>query len=113
MAPNGRVDVAWFDFRNDPAFVARTATAAPRIRYADVYMASSTDGGKTWGPNLRVTDRAIDTSIGVTFSKLRPAGNHRDHLDARWRGRRVARFPRRATLDPTVRISPGFDLLTR
>ncbi|MGH9280112.1 MAG: exo-alpha-sialidase [Acidimicrobiales bacterium] len=68
VAPNGRVDVAWFDFRNDPAFVPRTATAAPRIRYADVYMTSSTDGGRTWGPNVRVTDRAIDTSIGVTFS---------------------------------------------
>jgi hypothetical protein len=68
VAPNGRIDVAWFDFRNDPSFVARTATAAPRIRYADVYMASSTDGGRTWGPNVKVTDRAIDTSIGVTFS---------------------------------------------
>lgn len=39
-----------------------------RIRYADVYMASSTDGGKTWSPNIRVTDRSIDTTIGVTFS---------------------------------------------
>lgn len=70
VAPNGRVDVAWFDFRNDPFFAARTATAAPRIRYAEVYMASSTDGGKSWGPNLKVTDRAIDTSIGVTFSNF-------------------------------------------
>ena len=68
VAPDGRVDVAWFDFRNDPAFVPRTATAAPRIRYADVYMTSSTDGGRSWAPNVRVTDRAIDTSIGVTFS---------------------------------------------
>ena len=70
VAPNGRIDVAWFDFRNDPFLVARTATAAPRIRYADVYMASSIDGGRTWGPNVRVTDRAIDTSIGVTFSNF-------------------------------------------
>jgi hypothetical protein len=70
VAPNGRVDVAWFDFRNDPFFVARSATAAPVTRYADIYMASSTDGGRTWGPNLRVTDRSIDTSIGVTFSNF-------------------------------------------
>lgn len=68
VAPNGRVDVAWFDFRDDPSFVARAGTVAPRIRYAEVYMTSSTDGGKTWGPNAKVTDRAIDTSIGVTFS---------------------------------------------
>ncbi len=68
VAPNGRVDVAWFDFRNDPYFVARTATAAPVVRYADIYMTSSFDGGKTWAPNQRVTDRAIDTSVGVTFS---------------------------------------------
>ena len=68
VAANGRVDVAWYDFRNDPGFVPRTGTVAPRIRYADVYLASSFDGGATWGPNVRVTDRAIDTSIGVTFS---------------------------------------------
>lgn len=68
VAPNGRVDVAWFDFRNDPNFVPREGTTAPRIRYADVYMASSDDGGKSWTPNIRVTDRSIDTSIGVTFS---------------------------------------------
>ena len=68
VAPSGRVDVAWFDFRNDPALVPRTASAAPRIRYGDVYMTSSTDSGRTWGPNIRVTDRSIDTSIGVTFS---------------------------------------------
>lgn len=70
VSPGGRIDVAWWDFRNDSAFVARTATAAPRIRYADVYMTSSTDGGRTWLPNLRVTDRSIDTNIGVTFSNF-------------------------------------------
>ena len=70
VAPNGRVDVAWFDFRNDPFFVPRTATAAPKIRYADIYLASSSDGGKTWTRNLRLTDRAIDTTIGVTFSNF-------------------------------------------
>lgn len=70
VAPNGRVDVAWFDFRNDPAFVARAGTVAPRLRYADIYMTSSTDGGSTWSPNVRVNDRAIDTSVGVTFSNF-------------------------------------------
>lgn len=68
VSPNGRIDVAWFDFRNDPFYVARTPTSSPVTRYADIYMTSSTDGGATWSPNLKVTDRAIDTSIGVTFS---------------------------------------------
>jgi hypothetical protein len=53
IAPNGRIDVAWWDFRND----------AGNFRN-DVYMASSDDNGRTWSPNIRVTDRSIDRKIG-------------------------------------------------
>jgi hypothetical protein len=54
VAPNGRIDVAWFDTRNDPG-----------TRSNDVYMTSSTDNGKTWSKNVRITDKLIDRKIGV------------------------------------------------
>ncbi len=54
IAPNGRVDVVWFDARNDPG-----------IRSHDVYLASSTDNGVTWSPNVRITDRVDDRRIGI------------------------------------------------
>lgn len=54
VAPNGRVDVVFFDTRNDPG-----------IRANDVYYVSSTDNGVTWGKNIRVTDQVVDRRIGV------------------------------------------------
>lgn len=53
VAPNGRIDVAWWDFRNDTGAFLN-----------DVYLASSSDNGRTWSPNVRVSDRAIDRKIG-------------------------------------------------
>ncbi|MHB1535136.1 MAG: sialidase family protein [Acidimicrobiales bacterium] len=54
VAPNGRVDVAWYDFRRQHGF-------SP-----DVYYTYSTDAGVTWAPNVRITDRPINFSIGIT-----------------------------------------------
>jgi hypothetical protein len=54
VAPDGRVEIAWWDSRNDPGYRAN-----------DVYMTTSTDNGVTWGPNRRVTDQSIDRRIGV------------------------------------------------
>lgn len=56
VAPNGRVDVTWWDFRNDNGNFAN-----------DVYMASSADTGLTWSPDIRVTDRSIDRHLGVWY----------------------------------------------
>ena len=53
IAPNGRVDVAWWDFRNDTGTFRN-----------DVYMVSSSDNGRTWSPNIRVTNQSIDRKIG-------------------------------------------------
>ncbi|MDQ3642044.1 MAG: glycoside hydrolase, partial [Actinomycetota bacterium] len=53
VAPNGRVDIAWWDFRNDTGSFRN-----------DVYMASSSDNGRTWSPNIRVTNQSIDRKIG-------------------------------------------------
>lgn len=54
VAPNGRVDVAWWDARNDPG-----------VRSHDVYYSSSDDSGVTWAPNVRITDRLVDRRIGI------------------------------------------------
>ncbi len=43
---DGRIAVKWWDRRNDPLNDSLT----------DVYMTVSTDGGATWGKNIRVTD---------------------------------------------------------
>lgn len=56
IAPDGRVDVAWWDFRHDNGNFA-----------TDVYLASSRDDGLTWGPNIRVTDRSISRRTGVWY----------------------------------------------
>lgn len=63
VAPNGRLDIAWFDFRNSPQ---------PEIEdqgnfggFQDVYYASTGDRGATLGPNLRISDRSINRNIGV------------------------------------------------
>jgi len=54
LAPNGRVDVAWWDTRDDPG-----------IRSNDVYYTYSTDNGTTWAKNIRITDQTIDRRLGV------------------------------------------------
>lgn len=53
VAANGRIDVAWFDFRNSNSFAE------------DVYYTYSTDNGATWAKNIRVTDQPIDMSLGI------------------------------------------------
>lgn len=66
IAPNGRLDLAWLDFRNSPMPEA-DAESAPFNSggFQDVYYASSTDRGETLSSNVRITDRSIDRRIGV------------------------------------------------
>jgi len=66
VAPNGRLDVAWWDTRSDPG-----------TRSNDVYYSSSSDNGKTWSKNVRVTERSIDRKLGVwgfNFDMSSPPG---------------------------------------
>lgn len=71
VAPNGRIDVAWHDFRNDPFFspgkLGNMGSSVDQ-RYWDAYYASSTDAGGTWSTNTRVTNPSIDGKLGVTFN---------------------------------------------
>jgi len=51
----GRVDVAFYDSRNDP-----------NAQLLDVYYAQSNDDGLTFLPNVQVTDAAFDPNLGIT-----------------------------------------------
>ncbi len=60
VAANGRLDLAWYDYRNDSTY----KEGDTRNGFQDVYYASSTDGGRTWSKNVRLNDRAIDRRFG-------------------------------------------------
>ena len=62
ISPSGRIDVDWYDFRNDPYPIPASGDIGHR---SDVYATSSFDGGATWGTNVRVNDLAIDRTKGV------------------------------------------------
>src|SRR3989442_6365488 len=51
----GRVDVSFYDSRNDP-----------ERKLLDIYYAQSHDDGLSFLPNVRVTDAAFDPNLGVT-----------------------------------------------
>lgn len=56
VAPNGRVDVVWEDNRGQADYHFQ-------VRYS-----YTNDGGVTWAPNVLVSDKPIDFSIGVSFN---------------------------------------------
>lgn len=56
VAPNGRVDVAWQDNRETTDFFFN-------VRYT-----YSTDGGRTWAPNIKINDVPINFNYGVSFN---------------------------------------------
>ncbi|MDP8930920.1 MAG: glycoside hydrolase [Actinomycetota bacterium] len=62
VAEHGRIDVAWYDYRNDPTGVEEYPSDGG---LQDVYYTYSTDGGRTWARNVRVTDRMMDRRFGV------------------------------------------------
>ena len=73
MSPNGRLDVAWYDWREDPFPPSTVGNGqalslfSNRGKFVQVYMTSSRDGGATWTPNMpghrrphRPHDRVVD-----------------------------------------------------
>lgn len=62
IAPNGRVDIAWSDSRNNPRPPASPSRDQGLL---DIYYASSQDQGRTFTPSEKINDRAIDRSLGV------------------------------------------------
>ena len=72
VAPNGRIDVAWHDFRGDPHYVPQgtgpMGLGSTSQQFSNIYYTFSNDAGRTWAPNIRVTDRSIYRRVGVTFN---------------------------------------------
>ena len=70
VAPNGRVDLAWYDMRTDGFFnpAGRGDTARRDQTCWDVYSASSSDGGRTFGKNVRVSDRTMNQNSGFALN---------------------------------------------
>lgn len=76
VAPNGRVDIAWLDFRNSP-YPEEEADGPPYNHggFQDVYYSYSTDGGETLSENARISDRSINREIGVWSNGVHMAGH--------------------------------------
>lgn len=62
ITASGRMDMVWYDNRNDPFPPAGPGNVGNR---EDVYYSSSTDGGATWSPNIRLDDVTINRTIGT------------------------------------------------
>jgi hypothetical protein len=76
VASGGRVSAIWYDSRNDPDYAATRApcnsatghtSACLNVRYAE-----STDGGKTWGTSIQVTDTATNLNYEQFGGRLVP-----------------------------------------
>lgn len=71
LAPSGRIDVAWYDYRDDPNPPPQPDEEEPLGLFSNlgqiqsVYYTSSGDGGETWSDNLRLNDSPIDRTIGT------------------------------------------------
>jgi len=57
FSPGGRLDAVFYDRRDQPANV---------LNY--VYSTHSTDGGRTWAPNLRLTRHASSSTVGQLYT---------------------------------------------
>lgn len=69
VAPNGRVDVAWYDGRNDPSSVTPGCTTVSDgnklCAGRDIYYTFSTDDGQSFAPNVRVTPETFEAKSRV------------------------------------------------
>ncbi|MGH9224663.1 MAG: hypothetical protein ACRD2W_12995 [Acidimicrobiales bacterium] len=59
LAPNGRLDVAWFDNRLSPV------PAGAATGFQDVWYTYSEDKGRTFAKSIRITDRSINRAFGI------------------------------------------------
>ncbi|PSO50836.1 MAG: hypothetical protein BRC31_07125 [Actinobacteria bacterium QS_5_72_10] len=70
VAPSGHIDVAWYDFRHSPTPPADVSGQGGEDGVAHVYYTYSTDGGETFAPDQRISDRGIDRSVGVWSNNI-------------------------------------------
>ncbi len=70
VSPDGRIDIAWYDFRTDGLYNPAGTGKADRSEETcwDVFSTYSTDGGATWAPNIRVSDRSMNQNEGYVLN---------------------------------------------
>lgn len=95
IAPNGRLDVVWQDRRHwylgpnrrEPSGACtHTHVECDEARLGDTYYRSSKDGGRSFSPERRITDRSMNNDVGYDYRfgvywdygpKALPIGNNR------------------------------------
>lgn len=65
VAPNGRLDIVWMDTRNSPIPPGTMISGVTYVGHQDVYYTYSLDQGRTFAPNIKITDRIIDRRSGI------------------------------------------------
>lgn len=77
VSPGGRIDVAWYDYRDDPNPPPPEPDDGEPLTLGSnlgdiqaVYLTSSLDGGDTWSDNLRVNDVSINRTVGTWNSQF-------------------------------------------
>jgi len=70
VAPSGRIDVAWSDLRSSRIYNPDSTGKADQSKETawDVYYTFSTDGGRNWAPNVRVSDRSMNQNEGYSVN---------------------------------------------
>jgi hypothetical protein len=70
VAPNGRVDVAWWDFRTDALYnpTGNGNTTRRDQTCFDIFYTSSSDAGASWAPNTRISDRSMNQNEGFAMN---------------------------------------------
>jgi len=70
IAPNGRIDIAWWDFRTDALYNpgGNGNTTRRDETCFDIYYTSSSDGGVTWAKNSRISDRSMNQNEGYAMN---------------------------------------------
>jgi putative cell wall-binding protein len=114
VGPGGRVDVIWGDKRH---------TYPGAGNYGDTYIASSTDGGATFGPNRRITDRTTNFDVGragdtgstlsTTGSWYGPVSLSNGGIIASWFDSRLGSFDTGIQDIMLSRLDPGLEIGSR
>ena len=69
VSPGGRVNIAWHDRRHwyqgpGERNCTHSHIFCEDVRLGDTYYSSSTDGGATFSPGLRINDRSLNLGVG-------------------------------------------------
>ena len=67
VAPNGRLDIVWQDRRHWYRGCVQTHAPCEEGRLGDTYYRSSSDAGKSFSAERRITDRSMNNDVGSDY----------------------------------------------